>query len=51
VLVAGNVVKRGGQLVGVDLDRTFGRLEASRNEILSKGGLLPKWAGEPAEAV
>jgi 5-methylthioadenosine/S-adenosylhomocysteine deaminase len=51
VLVAGNVVKRGGQLVGVDLDRTFGRLEASRNEILSKGGLLPDWAAKTAEAV
>jgi cytosine/adenosine deaminase-related metal-dependent hydrolase len=51
VLVAGKAVKRGGKLVGVDLDRTFAQLEASRNEILSKGGLLPEWAAEPAEAV
>jgi 5-methylthioadenosine/S-adenosylhomocysteine deaminase len=50
VLVAGNILKRGGQLVGVDLERTFGLLDESRNEILGKGGLLPDWAAEPAEA-
>ncbi len=51
VFVAGRAVKRGGELVDVDLDRTFAQLDESRNAILSKGGLLPEWAGEPAEAV
>ena len=51
VLVAGKAVKRGGELVDVDLDLTFAQLDESRNAILSKGGLLPEWAAEPAEAV
>jgi cytosine/adenosine deaminase-related metal-dependent hydrolase len=51
VFVAGRAVKRNGQLVGADLDRIFGKLDESRNHILSGGGLLPEWAAEPAAAV
>ena len=50
VFVAGRAVKRGGELLDVDLERTFARLDESRNAILSKGGLLPEWAAEPAAA-
>jgi 5-methylthioadenosine/S-adenosylhomocysteine deaminase len=50
VFVAGQAVKRGGELVDVDLGRTFARLDESRDAILSKGGLLPGWAAEPAAA-
>jgi hypothetical protein len=48
VFVAGNAVKRGGQLVDVDLRKTFDQLDASRNAILGAGGLLPEWAAESA---
>jgi cytosine/adenosine deaminase-related metal-dependent hydrolase len=51
VFVAGRAVKRNGELVGADLDSVFGRLDESRNHILSAGELLPEWAGEPAAAV
>ena len=50
VFVAGRAVKRGGELLDVDLDRTLEQLDESRNAILSKGGLLPEWAAEHAEA-
>jgi 5-methylthioadenosine/S-adenosylhomocysteine deaminase len=50
VFVAGRAVKRGGELLDVDLERTFAQLDESRNAILSKGGLLPEWAAEPAAA-
>jgi 5-methylthioadenosine/S-adenosylhomocysteine deaminase len=43
VLVAGKVVKRGGQLVGVDLDRGFGLVAESRDYLLGKAGVLPDW--------
>jgi hypothetical protein len=51
VFVAGKAVKRGGKLVGADLDSVFGKLDASRNHILGQGELLPDWAAEPAAAV
>ncbi len=44
VFVAGRAVKRHGQLVDADLDRTFRKLDESRNHILGEGGLLPDWA-------
>ncbi len=50
VFVAGSAVKRGGELVGVDLKQVFEKLDASRNHILSAGGLLPDWAAEPTAA-
>ncbi len=46
VFVAGRAVKRHGQLVDTDLNGIIQRLEASRNHILSEGGLLPDWAAE-----
>jgi 5-methylthioadenosine/S-adenosylhomocysteine deaminase len=51
VFVAGRAVKRNGQLVDVDLDRVFQRLDESRNHILGGGGLLPEWARESVAAV
>jgi cytosine/adenosine deaminase-related metal-dependent hydrolase len=51
VFVAGRAVKRNGELVGADLDSVFGKLDDSRNHILSEGELLPEWAAEPAAAV
>ena len=51
VFVAGNAVKRNGELVGVDLDKVFRTLDESRNHILGAGGLLPDWAAESAAAV
>jgi hypothetical protein len=48
VYVAGNAVKRGGQLLGVDMKSVVGKLEESRNHILSAGGLLPDWCAEHA---
>jgi 5-methylthioadenosine/S-adenosylhomocysteine deaminase len=51
VFVAGNAVKRNGELVGVDLDKVFQKLDESRNHILSAGELLPDWAAEPAAAI
>ena len=51
VFVAGRAVKRNGQLVDADLDRVFEKLDESRNHILSRGELLPDWAGEPMAAV
>jgi cytosine/adenosine deaminase-related metal-dependent hydrolase len=50
VFVAGRAVKRGGELVGVDLDGVFHKLDESRNHILSSGELLPDWASEPVAA-
>jgi cytosine/adenosine deaminase-related metal-dependent hydrolase len=50
VFVAGRAVKRNGQLVGVDLDNVFEKLDESRNHILGEGGLLPDWAAEPVAA-
>jgi cytosine/adenosine deaminase-related metal-dependent hydrolase len=50
VFVAGNAVKRGGQLVGVDMKSVVGKLEASRDHILGEGGLLPDWCKESATA-
>jgi hypothetical protein len=51
VYVAGNAVKRGGQLLGVDMKSVVGKLEESRNHILSAGNLLPDWCVEhPAHA-
>jgi cytosine/adenosine deaminase-related metal-dependent hydrolase len=51
VFVAGQAVKRNGELVGADLDSVFTKLDASRNHILGEGQLLPDWAAEPAAAV
>src|SRR5438552_14920555 len=51
VFVAGNAVKRGGQLVGVDMKSVVRQLEESRNHILSQGGLLPDWCSESVAAV
>jgi cytosine/adenosine deaminase-related metal-dependent hydrolase len=48
VFVAGNAVKRNGQLVGHDLKGVFRKLDESRNHILGEGGLLPDWAAESA---
>jgi 5-methylthioadenosine/S-adenosylhomocysteine deaminase len=48
VFVAGRAVKRHGQLVDADLDRTFRKLDESRNHILGEGGLLPDWASQSA---
>jgi len=50
VYVAGNAVKRNGQLVGADLKSVFAKLDESRNHILSQGGLLPDWAAQPVAA-
>jgi cytosine/adenosine deaminase-related metal-dependent hydrolase len=50
VFVAGNAVKRSGQLVGVDMRSVVQKLEESRNYILGEGGLLPDWAKESAGA-
>jgi hypothetical protein len=50
VFVAGNAVKRNGQLVGHDLKSVFQKLDDSRNHILGEGGLLPDWAAESATA-
>jgi 5-methylthioadenosine/S-adenosylhomocysteine deaminase len=50
VFVAGRAVKRGGQLVDTDLNSVVAKLEASRNHILSRGGLLPEWAAPEATA-
>src|SRR3954451_3727904 len=44
VFVAGQALKRHGQLVDADLDGVFRKLEESRNHILSRGELLPDWA-------
>jgi cytosine/adenosine deaminase-related metal-dependent hydrolase len=51
VFVAGRAVKRNGQLVDVDVRSVVENLEASRDHILSSGGLLPDWCSEPAAAV
>src|SRR3990170_3804172 len=51
VFVAGRAVKRNGQLVDVDLNKTFQQLDESRNHILGEGGLLPEWAAESATAI
>jgi cytosine/adenosine deaminase-related metal-dependent hydrolase len=48
VFVAGNAVKRNGQLVGHDLKGVFRKLDESRNYILGEGGLRPDWAAESA---
>jgi cytosine/adenosine deaminase-related metal-dependent hydrolase len=50
VFVAGRALKRNGKLVDVDLNGVIGKLEASRNHILSAGGLLPEWASESVAA-
>ena len=50
VFVAGRAVKRGGELLEVDLPSVVSSLEASRDHILSRGGLLPDWAAEPTAA-
>jgi cytosine/adenosine deaminase-related metal-dependent hydrolase len=50
VFVAGTAVKRGGQLVGVDMKSVVQKLEESRNHILGEGGLLPDWCKESATA-
>jgi 5-methylthioadenosine/S-adenosylhomocysteine deaminase len=51
VFVAGNAVKRNGELVGHDLKSVFRKLEESRNHILSRGELLPDWCAESVAAV
>jgi cytosine/adenosine deaminase-related metal-dependent hydrolase len=50
VFVAGRAVKRGGELLDIDLPSVVSSLEASRDHILSRGGLLPDWAAEPTAA-
>jgi hypothetical protein len=51
VFVAGNAVKRHGELVGADLDKAFRQLDESRNHILGEGQLLPEWAAARAATV
>jgi 5-methylthioadenosine/S-adenosylhomocysteine deaminase len=46
VFVAGEARKRNGQLIDVDMKSVIGKLEDSRNHILSQGGLLPEWCSE-----
>jgi 5-methylthioadenosine/S-adenosylhomocysteine deaminase len=48
VFIAGNAVKRDGQLVGVDMKSVVQKLEESRNHILGEGGLLPDWCKHAA---
>ena len=48
VFVAGRALKRNGKLLDVDLASIFRRLDASRDHILSGGGLLPEWAEQTA---
>jgi cytosine/adenosine deaminase-related metal-dependent hydrolase len=50
VFVAGRALKRHGELLNVDLDDVFRKLDESRNHILSRGELLPNWAAEPVAA-
>jgi 5-methylthioadenosine/S-adenosylhomocysteine deaminase len=51
VFVAGQAVKRNGELVDTDLRKTFQKLDESRNHILGEGELLPEWAAGSAAAV
>ncbi|MFL5981836.1 MAG: amidohydrolase family protein [Gaiellaceae bacterium] len=51
VFIAGRAVKRGGELVGANLQDIFRKLDESRNHILGAGELLPDWAAEPMAAV
>jgi cytosine/adenosine deaminase-related metal-dependent hydrolase len=48
VFVRGRAVKRHGKLVNADLKKTFSDLEASRDHILTQGGLMPDWLAQPA---
>lgn len=48
VFVAGRAVKRGGELLNVDLPKTFSELEASRDTIITAGDLVPDWLAETA---
>ncbi len=50
VFVAGEAVKRNGQLLGVDMKSVVQRLEESRNYILGQGGLLPDWCKDSVGA-
>jgi 5-methylthioadenosine/S-adenosylhomocysteine deaminase len=50
VFVAGEAVKRDGQLVGVDMKSTVQKLEESRDYILGQGGLLPDWCKQSVAA-
>ena len=50
-MAAGNAVKRNGKLVGADLEKTFRKLDESRDHILGQGELLPEWAASSAAAV
>ena len=50
VFVAGRAVKRGGELVDVDLNRVFSLLETSRDYLLEKGGMTPDWLAAPVTA-
>ena len=50
VFVAGRALKRGGKLLNVDLPKTFSELEASRDTIITAGGLVPDWLAEAAPA-
>lgn len=50
VFVAGNAVKRNGELVGVDMKSIVRKLEASRDHILGEGGLLPEWCKDSSGA-
>lgn len=43
VLVRGEIRKRHGHLVGVDLARIRAHVEQSRNTVLSAAGMLPDW--------
>src|SRR5436190_3039789 len=51
VFVAGQALKRNGQLIEADLENVFQKLDESRNHILSRGELLPEWAAKPMAAV
>jgi len=51
VFVAGQAVKRNGELVDTDLRKTFEKLDESRDHILRDGGLLPDWAAAQSAAV
>jgi hypothetical protein len=45
VLIAGRVMKRGGKLVGVDLNRIRRTVETSRDAVLARAGYPPNLFG------
>lgn len=49
VLVRGEIRKRHGQLVGIDLARLRAQVEKSRDTVLGAAGMLPGWMAGQAE--